>query len=508
MTSGFRAALREILPAVRPPHNEGSTAVVDQAQLRGDAAIVAKAVAALPNDGSFDTRESYLHVGYAIKAALGDGPEAFDLWWSWCARWSGGVNDPEVVNSDWRRMKPPFKIGASWIYEKAEKLSNGAFSRAELWFEEPKSFENLFPPEPSDTAAIRQFTFLNAEELAAVGLNSADIALVADLLDQGALSVVYGPSNVGKSFLALLLAFHIALGLDLIGKAVAKNGCAYVVAEGGRGFGKRVAAHLKHFGPAPGFRGLPAPIDLFDPNADTAPLIDALLCLEIKPGFIVVDTLARAMAGGDENSTKDMSVFVGNCDRIRAATGAHVMLIHHSGKDAAKGARGSSALRAATDTEIEIAEGRMTVTKQRDIEGGFSASFTLNVVELGRTAKGKPITTCIARLLPPDATAVGSNLPEKQREVLDAMHDLAEQAGSAAIFTIPQLRTAMAAVGIQRKHQAVRSCLRQLAVAGQVRKLKPDGLWALPLSTDQFFAPQPDGMSGLSGAENPKGIFD
>ena len=55
------------------------------------AKAVRKAVESLPNDNdTFESRESYLHVGFAIKAAIGDTPEAFDLWWSWCARWRGG----------------------------------------------------------------------------------------------------------------------------------------------------------------------------------------------------------------------------------------------------------------------------------------------------------------------------------------------------------------------------------------------------------------------------------
>jgi hypothetical protein len=70
--------------------------------------------------------------------------------------------------------------------------------------------------------------------------------------------------------------------------------------------------------------------------------------------LVVVDTLSRAMAGGNENAPDDMSAFIRNIDRIRQETGAHVLIVHHCGKDAAKGARGHSCLRAATDTKIEL----------------------------------------------------------------------------------------------------------------------------------------------------------
>jgi RecA-family ATPase len=73
--------------------------------------------------------------------------------------------------------------------------------------------------------------------------------------------------------------------------------------------------------------------------------------------MIVLDTLSRVIAGGNENAPDDMGQLIGNCDRIRAEARAHVMLVHHTGKDEARGARGHSSLRAATDTEIEVSGG-------------------------------------------------------------------------------------------------------------------------------------------------------
>jgi len=94
-----------------------------------------------------------------------------------------------------------------------------------------------------------------------------------------------------------------------------------------------------------------------------------------------------------------MGVLVTNGTRIQQATGAHVAWIHHSGKDEAKGARGHSLLRAASDTEIEIsAEGPVRVarvTKQREMECEGDFSFTLKVVELGLNGRGKPVTSCV-----------------------------------------------------------------------------------------------------------------
>ena len=104
------------------------------------------------------------------------------------------------------------------------------------------------------------------------------------------------------------------------------------------------------------------------------------------------------MAGGDENGPTDMTAFIANLDSLRDATGSHIMIVHHSGKDTAKGARGHSSLRAATDTEIELeVDGSIrtaTATKQRDLEPKDPIVFHLKVHELGRDEDGDAVTTC------------------------------------------------------------------------------------------------------------------
>ena len=146
-------------------------------------------------------------------------------------------------------------------------------------------------------------------------------------------------------------------------------------------------------------------MNLLDPAADTEKLIRTIQHVARQLGvpvrMVVVDTLSRAMSGGNENAPDDMGALVTNGMRAsNRPRGAAVIWVHHSGKcDQAKGARGHSLLRAATDTEIEItAEGpqRMArVTKQREMECAGEFSFTLKVVELGTNHRGKPITSCV-----------------------------------------------------------------------------------------------------------------
>jgi hypothetical protein len=72
------------------------------------------------------------------------------------------------------------------------------------------------------------------------------------------------------------------------------------------------------------------------------------------PSLIIIDTLARAFAGGDENTAKDMSVFVRNVDLLRDHFKCTALVVHHSGKVVEKGMRGSNSLQGAVDSEFEV----------------------------------------------------------------------------------------------------------------------------------------------------------
>ena len=233
---------------------------------------------------------------------------------------------------------------------------------------------------------------------------------VEGLFTEGGASVVYGESNVGKSFWVLDIAAHVVMGRPWrnAGREVDRGAVVYVALEGTHGLRRRIEA-MKQKGilsdDAPLYVCF-SPVSLRDP-AHSARLAETAKAAVEQSGLpcrlVIIDTLARAMAGGDENSSRDMTAVVASIDAVRAATGAHVCIVHHCGKDIARGARGHSSLRAAVDSEIEIfrPEGEristVRVTKQRDLERGEPMPFSLTVVELGDDSRGKPITSCVVR---------------------------------------------------------------------------------------------------------------
>lgn len=219
--------------------------------------------------------------------------------------------------------------------------------------------------------------------------------LVKNWLSSGGLSVLFGPSNAGKTFVALGIAMHVAAGEPWMGCKVNQGPVFYIAAEGGAGVLNRLAAFKlenPHMAGAP-FTLLPIGVDL---HASGDAKIIASLLSEAKPVLIVVDTLARSIGEGDENTAKDTAMFVRNCDLMRELTGAHVMIIHHTGKDEDRGARGSSALRAAVDTEILVSSAHtITSQKQRDMVTPQPLHFALRSVRLGFDEDGDPVTSAV-----------------------------------------------------------------------------------------------------------------
>jgi hypothetical protein len=124
-----------------------------------------------------------------------------------------------------------------------------------------------------------------------------------------------------------------------------------------------------------------------------------------QPRLIIVDTLNGTMQG-DENASLDMGMYLAGIKRLAVATGALVLLVHHSGKNLDRGARGHSSLKAAVDIEIELqgdGNGHHTVTLQkvRDGQSGEVIAFNLRVVKMGVDEFGENVTTCV--LEPTDA---------------------------------------------------------------------------------------------------------
>lgn len=257
--------------------------------------------------------------------------------------------------------------------------------------------------------------------------------LVKGWLAPKSLAVVYGPANVGKTFFAIDIAHAVSRGKPWGGCRVSAAQVLYVTLEGGAGFERRVAALDQ-----PNFWILPEPMSFMEARHEPTWLAEAVLQLAQEAGdfgLIVIDTLARAITPGDENSAQDMGKVVKSAELLKERTGACVMLIHHTGKNAAQGARGHSSLRAAIDTEIEITkeEGGDVIeakaTKQRDMVVGQTFLYRLREVELGTDRDGDPVTTCVVEPAAEGVEPRRARVKGKAEIALQALHTAIERDG-------------------------------------------------------------------------------
>lgn len=220
---------------------------------------------------------------------------------------------------------------------------------------------------------------------------------VKGLLPSTGVAMIYGASTSGKSFFALDLGMDIAKGEAWRGQTTKQGPVVYVCAEGADDFAKRVTAYAKHYN-----TGL-LPFEVIDaaPNLMVKADVEALIVelMRAPVGVVFLDTLACMSAGGDENTAKDMTVLVDNCKLIGQMTGALITLLHHTGKDESKGARGSSSLYGAMDTVIEISRAgdvrTAKVTKQKGGPDGQEFGFKLIPVVVGEDEDGDEVSSCV-----------------------------------------------------------------------------------------------------------------
>lgn len=181
--------------------------------------------------------------------------------------------------------------------------------------------------------------------------------LISGFLAKGQRSTLFGDFGSYKSFLAMDWGLCAASGTNWHGQQVTQGRVVYIAGEGIAGLGKRARAWLAYHHLNLDLDALPIHFLGVAPQllqmGDVEDLRRAIDALPDMPTLIFIDTLARSMVGGDENSAQDMGIAVRAVDILHADTGAHIQLLHHKTSGQAK-TRGSTALPGAMDTLIEM----------------------------------------------------------------------------------------------------------------------------------------------------------
>jgi hypothetical protein len=197
--------------------------------------------------------------------------------------------------------------------------------------------------------------------------------LVKGAIMEEGFTLLYGPPKKGKSYAVLDLALSVVHGTRWLGEhEVRRSGTVlYLALEGHHEIMQRAAVWCRHYNVPLSEKLLVIGGVRFVDDAIVDAMRDAIACLD-DLALIIVDTVARAMVGLDENVARDQSIVADRFDRLAQDAGCAVVAVHHAGKDIDRGARGSNALPAAATSSISVTmrEDDVLVLKVEEIRRG------------------------------------------------------------------------------------------------------------------------------------------
>lgn len=258
--------------------------------------------------------------------------------------------------------------------------------------------------------------------------------VVKGILAPKDVGAIVGPPGCGKSTLAPLLGYAVAQGQAVLGMRTKPGRVLYVAAEDATGMRQRVHALKLRHGDAPTF-ALCETGNLRDPGAVTL-LLNTVA--DYAPALLFIDTLGAAWAGLDENSSADMGAVVALARQI-AATGAAVVLVHHTAKHGDGTPRGHSVLNGTLDAALRLEPAddggviRGTLTKNRNGTTDRDIAFRVDLATLGQDEDGDDITAPVAAPLASGDGKRPDRLPRTEAAALTVLRDLAADAGGAPV---------------------------------------------------------------------------
>lgn len=243
--------------------------------------------------------------------------------------------------------------------------------------------ESLEPAEDGQTSRYDDH-YLGIRELDSL---PSPEPLIDGIIDDHCLMSIVGRGGTYKSFLAFDMLAHLATGLPFLGREVTRRKVLLVVGEGAYGLAQRrdawEAANRVTISDE-WFHVRRSPLNLFRAGRELQDLHERIR--REQYGVILFDTLQRASAGADANSSRDAGLITEALSELRAITDGVVGFVAHTGKNAEFGTRGSSAWEDDLDIvwrlQCDKEANRVVATlgKRRDGEEGEELTFRPTVV--------------------------------------------------------------------------------------------------------------------------------
>lgn len=302
--------------------------------------------------------------------------------------------------------------------------------------------------------------------------------LIKGLLARGEVSMIAGPSQSGKSFVAIDLAMAIARGVDWMGRKVRRGGVVYQAGESAKGVRRRRLPAYRRFHGLDDEADIPfvmlsRPIDLHGSDDQTNDLIAEAKhwasTFDVPLELVIIDTFSAATPGADENSGQDVSRILARCQRIAAATNAAVLVVHHMNSDGNK-PRGHTSILANLDTvlvtkktaDMRDEDGRpireISLAKSKDGDADVSPfRFVLASVEIGRDEDGEAITSCVVQM-PRKADEEKKpkfRLTDGEQWFLRALYDAVDEFGGAPPTSLSLPRSITRVVAYEKVKEVI-----------------------------------------------------
>ncbi|ACK52025.1 conserved hypothetical protein [Methylocella silvestris BL2] len=449
----------------------GSGSGGDQTKFTGSAEAVARAVRSLPNtEALYPTRDSWLDMLYAIKAALPDDPGAAEaLAQEWSEKYDGpDGNDPDYVAQEWRKMVPPFRRGASWLYEQAELHAPNDFARVSVYFDvidedKDDAIESLSLTTGADRdvlrGALEGFDVKAKSPQAVEAFGPDDVCEITEAIDPKHLptrkwivspwlmactaSQVVGASKLGKSAFMLRLALAVATGKESILRGPGNisperlHKCGPVIvynAEDPQAEMQRRLSAVQKFHGVIGrvkhgitlWSGSSRRLIVAErKDGRTSAVTEGPGFAKLremirrkKPTLVILDPLVSLVAGIGENENDAMDAAFRLLITIAAEENTAILIVHHTGKtekavDDIHAGRGASASGGVVRGSLNLNE----VSEKDPLRGGLPPGRYMRA-DMGGANYGPKIGGLVYRL---KVVPVGNGTADWSPETADAL---------------------------------------------------------------------------------------
>ena len=221
---------------------------------------------------------------------------------------------------------------------------------------------------------------------------------------------------------ALRMAYAVSRGDPISGMRTEKGAVLYLAYEDFEGVTRRIAGLYHRVGPTENFLLKPDTGNLYteDEEGNSFPIYRLTkYARENCISLIVVDTLAIAFAGVEENDHKSMGRVIERAKYLAEKSGAAVILVHHGTKSeiGTPTPRGSGTLNAALDLALHARQpssGRIEIrsTKIKNGSNDVCLSYKIHAEQIGVDFNDEPVTAAVCDEYDMDGGAKSSSKAE------------------------------------------------------------------------------------------------